>query len=85
MSIPNSAITPLYLVSFVLFGFQYYRLNYDRRLMNLPFGMMLGAIVLMFTTVFVATRSFSWVFLLLGLLWLGVAIYLLRKLPPART
>jgi hypothetical protein len=85
MSIPNSAITPLYLVSFVLFGFQYFRLNHDRRLMNLQFGMMLGAIALMFTTVFVAARSFSWIFLLLGLLWLGVAIYLFRKMPSART
>jgi hypothetical protein len=85
MNIPNSAITPLYLVSFVLFGVQYFRLSYDRRLMNLQFGMMLGAIVLMFSTVLVAARSFSWVFLLLGLLWLGVAIYLFRKLPSART
>src|SRR5690242_12541771 len=34
MSIPNNAITPLYLVSFVLFAFQYFRINYERRLMN---------------------------------------------------
>ena len=85
MSIPNSAITPLYLVSFVLFGLQYYRSNYDRRLMNLQFGMMAAAILLMFTMVFVPARSFSWLFLLLGLLWLGVAIYFMRKLPPPRT
>ena len=85
MSIPNSAITPLYLVSFVLFAIQYFRLNYDRRLMNLHFGMMLGAIVLMFLTAFVVARWFSWAFLLGGLLWLGVAIYLLRKMSRART
>ena len=85
MSIPNSAITPLYLVSFFLFAIQYYRSNYDRRLMNLQFGMMAAAILLMFTMVFVPARSFSWLFLLLGLLWLGVAIYFMRKLPPPRT
>jgi hypothetical protein len=85
MSIPNSAITPLYLVSFVLFAFQYFRINYERRLMNLQFGMMLGAIVLMFTTIFITAQSLSWVFFLLGMLWLGVAIFLFRKLLRART
>jgi glucose uptake protein GlcU len=85
MSIPNNAITPLYLVSFVLFAFQYFRINYERRLMNLQFGMMLGAIVLMFTTIFITAQSLSWVFFLLGMLWLGVAIFLFRKLLRART
>ncbi len=84
MSIPSGAIVPLFLVSFVLFGFRYYRLNHDRRLINLEFGMMLGAIVLMLAAVLITTRLFSWMFLLLGLSWLGLSIYLLRKLPRAR-
>jgi predicted ferric reductase len=83
MTIPSGAIIPLFLVSFLLFAIQYFRLNYDRRLMNLQFGMMLGAIVLMLVVVFFRGILFSWVFFLLGLLWLGLAIYLLRKLPPA--
>ncbi len=85
MSIPNSAIVPLFLASFVLLGVQYYRANYDRRLLNLQFGMMLGAIVLMLSVVFVTARLFSWVFFLLGLLWLGMSLYLFRTLPPPRT
>jgi hypothetical protein len=85
MTIPNSAIIPLFLVSFVMLCSQYYRLNYDRRLMNLQFGMMLGAVVLMFAVIFVTNRPFSWVFFLLGLLWLGASIYLLRTVPPPRT
>ncbi len=85
MSIPSGAVVPLFLVSFILFGVQYFRLNYDKRLMNLQFGMMLGAIVLMLTAVFLTGPLLSWVFFLLGLSWLGVSIYLLRKLPPAGT
>ena len=84
MSIPSGAIVPLFLVSFVLFGVQYYRLGHDRRLMNPQFGMMLGAILLMLAVVFLTGPLFSWVFFLLGLFWLGLSIYLLRKLPPAR-
>lgn len=85
MTIPNSAIVPLFLVSFVVLCFQYYRFNHDRRLMNLQFGMMLGAVVLMFSVIFVTARPLSWVFFLLGLLWLGASIYLLRTVPPPRT
>ena len=85
MIIPNGVIVPLFLASFVLLGFQYFRLNYDRRLMNLEFGMMFVAIVLMFTVIFSASGLFSWVFFLLGLLWLGVSIYLLCTVQPPRT
>jgi hypothetical protein len=85
MIIPNGVNVPLFLVSFVLLGFQYFHLNHDRRVMNLQFGMMLGAIVLMFAVIFSAVGIISWVFFLLGLLWLGVSIYLLRTVPPFRT
>jgi len=84
MRIPSSAIVPLFLASFVLFGVQYYRLNHNRRLMNLQFGMMLGAIALMLAVVF-SRGTLSWVFFPLGLLWLGLSVHLLRKLPPTRT
>ena len=84
MSIPSGVIVPLFLVSFLLCGFQYFRLNYDRRLMNPQFGMMLGAIVLILAVVFFRGALFSWVFFLLGLLWLGLSVYLLRKLPAAK-
>jgi hypothetical protein len=85
MAIPSSAVLSLFLASFLVLCFQYYRLNYDRRVMNLQFGMMLGAVVLMFSVVFVTAQPILWVFLALGLLWLGVSIYLLRTVPPPRT
>ncbi len=85
ISIPSGVIVPLFLGSFFLLGFQYFRLNYDRRLMNLQFGMMLGAIMLMLAAVFFRGALLSWTLFLLGLLWLGLSIYLLRKLPRAGT
>ena len=85
MKNPGGVIVPLYIVSFILCGFQYYRINYDRRLLNLQFGMMLGAIVLMLAVVFFTGPLFSWVFFLLGLSGLGLSIYLLRRMPPSRT
>jgi hypothetical protein len=85
MNIPSGAIVPLFLVSFLLFAVQYFRLNSDRRLMNLQFGMMLGSIVLMLIVVFFRGILVSWALFMLGLLWLGLAIYLLRKLTSART
>jgi hypothetical protein len=45
MNIPTAAIVPLFLISFVLLAFQYFRINPDRRLLNLHFGLMIGAIV----------------------------------------
>jgi uncharacterized membrane protein len=59
MSIPSGAIAPLYIASFILLGFQYYRLNYDRRVMNLQFGMMLGAIVLLLASVSITAQLLS--------------------------
>ena len=84
MNIPSGAIGTMF-VSFLLFAVQYFRLNSDRRLMNLQFGMMLGSIVLMLIVVFFRGILVSWALFMLGLLWLGLAIYLLRKLTSART
>jgi hypothetical protein len=84
MTIPTSAIVPLYIVSFVMLAFQYFRINPDRRLLNLRFGLMLGAIVLVFVQILLPGRSLSIVLFLLALLWLGLSLYLFRHLPPAR-
>jgi hypothetical protein len=83
--IPNFAIIPLFIVSFILLSFQYYRVSPERRVLNLRFLMMLGAMVLLFTTVSLKDRSLSLVFFLLALLWFGVSLFLLRFLPPPRT
>jgi hypothetical protein len=84
MIIPTAVIVPLFLVSFVLLAFQYFRINPDRRLLNLHFGLMMGAIVLALVQVGYPGRPMSMVLLLLGLCLLGFSLYLLRRLPPPR-
>jgi hypothetical protein len=84
MMIPTAAIVPLFLVSFVVLAFQYFRVNPDRRLLNLRFGLMIGAIALALVQVGFPGWPLSLVLLLLGLFWLAYSLYLLRGLPPAR-
>jgi len=84
MYIPNGAIVPLFIASFIVLAFQYYRINPDRRVLNLQFGLMAGAIVLMFMAITMADPFMSLVFFGLGLLWLGLTLYLLRNIPPPR-
>jgi hypothetical protein len=82
MDIPNAAIVPLYIASFILLYVQYFRLNPDRRLLNVRFGLMAGAVVLMFASVLLADWSLSLIFFILALVWVGMAIYLFRQMPP---
>jgi glucan phosphoethanolaminetransferase (alkaline phosphatase superfamily) len=82
MSIPNGVIVPLFLLSFVALYYQYFRINPDRRLLNMRFGLMAGAVVLTVASVFMTDWPLSPVFFVLGLLWLGLSLYLLRFLPP---
>ncbi len=85
MYIPNSVFIPLYIASFVMLAFQYYRINADRRVLNLRFGLMVGAIVLMILAVFMAEPFLSLIFFALALVWLGLTLYLFRFLPPPST
>jgi hypothetical protein len=82
MQIPMGAIIPLFLVSFIMLAFQYFRINPERRVMNLHFGLMVGAVALMFITVFLANMFLSLVFFLLALSWLGVTLFLFGHMPP---
>ena len=84
MRISNFAIIPLFIASFILFSFQYVRINPERRVLDLRFLMMMGAVVLLFTTVSLRNRSLSLVFFLLALFSLGLSLYLLRMMPPKR-
>jgi hypothetical protein len=83
MRIPNAAIVPLLLVSFVMLAFQYFRINPERRVLNLRFALMVGGIALMFATVCLA-RSLSPLFFAFALFWLGLTLYLFRLMPPPR-
>ena len=84
MHIPNGAIMPLYIVSFIMLAFQYFRVNPERRVLDLRFGLMVGAVVLMFATVFLGNLPLSLVFFLLALFWLGLTLVLFRHIPPPR-
>ena len=84
MYIPNGAIIPLFIISFIVLTVQYYRLNPDRRLFNLQFGMMFGAVVLVIANVMLTGGILSLIFFVLGLAWLGISLFLLRYMPPPR-
>jgi hypothetical protein len=84
MYIPNGAIVPPLIASFVILAFQYYRIDPDRRVFNLRFGLMVGAIVLMLAAVFMQDWDISLIFFVLALFWLGLSLYLLRYLPPPK-
>jgi hypothetical protein len=80
--ISNYAIAPFGLASFIILVFQYYRINPDRRVFNLHFLLMVTAIVLSLADVFFPGGSV--VYFVLALALLGLTLYLLRSLPPAR-
>ena len=82
--IPNGAIVPFYIASFLMLSFQYYRIDPDRRVFNLHFGLMAGAILLIFFTVSLIEPLLSMILFGLALLWVAVSIYLFRTMPPSR-
>jgi hypothetical protein len=84
LHIPNGAIIPLFIVSFVMLALQYFRLNPERRVINLHFGLMVGAVALMFVTVFLGNMHISLVFFLLALFWTALTLFLFRHMPPPR-
>lgn len=82
MHIPNGVIVPLFLISFVALYYQYFRINPDRRLLNMRFGLMLGAVALICASVFMTDWSLSPIFFILALVWVGLSLYLFRFMPP---
>ncbi len=84
MIIPTAVIVPLFLISFGLLAFQYFRISPDRRLLNMHFALMICAIILLLVQIMMPGRPLSLVLFLLGLFWLGFSLYLLRRLPPPR-
>jgi hypothetical protein len=84
MHIPSGVFMPLYIASFIMLAFQYFRINPERRVLNLHFGLMVAAVVLMFAAVFLGNLSLSPVFFLLALFSLGLTLVLFRHMPPPR-
>ena len=89
MIIPTAATVPFFIVSFILLVFQYWRIDPVWRLLNLHFGLMLSAIVLMLLRILLPgwlgdPSIASMVLFALALIWLGVTLLLFRFLPPPK-
>jgi len=80
--ISSFAIVPLFLASFGLALFQYWRINPVRRLLNLRFVLMFGAIAFSFATDLLPQWSYQ--LFVLALVWFGTTLGLLRTMPPPR-
>lgn len=86
MRIPTSLSIVCFLAAFVLMAFQYYRLNPERRVLNVRFLLMVGAVVLLFLDLFLgAWPEASMLFFVLAVVWLAAAVYYLRAMPPPKT
>lgn len=80
--ISSFAIAPLFIASFMLAGFQYFRINPARRLLNPQFGLMLGAMVLAVTAGTVP--QWSLVLFAVSVVWLATTLLMFRTMPPPR-
>jgi heme O synthase-like polyprenyltransferase len=85
--VPMPIIILLFLVSFFLATWQYVQIDPRRRVLNVRFGLMVGAIAAaigypLFVFQHPDDRLASWLFLGLGLFWICSGYYLLRRMPP---
>jgi len=91
MVIPTAIIMPLFLVAFVLTGYQYYHVDPKRRVLNLRFAIMsvtiIGAVTYPLVSYLYGTETrlptLSQGYATTALLCLAVACVLLRRMPPA--
>jgi hypothetical protein len=84
---PKFVIILSFLVSFLLLVWQYFYIDPKRRVWNLRFALMVCAIAAaiaypIFDVTEPGRRQVSWLFLVVGVFWLGMAYYLLRRMPP---
>jgi len=80
-------IVVVFLAAFLLTFFQYLQTDPKRRVLNLRFAMMAGAIICaigypLYNFFSPGDRFASWVLLALGLFLLTVAYYMFRHMPP---
>jgi hypothetical protein len=85
--VPTAIIVLVFLAAFLLTLWQYFQTDPKRRVLNLRFAMMAGAIVAaigypLHNFFFPGDRFASWLSLALGLFWLIVTYYMLRHMPP---
>ncbi len=81
LAVPTLAIVPPLLVAFVILAFLHWRGRMGNQILDLRFLMMAGAIVIMFVQILTAGTYavVSLVCFPLALLWLAVALVLLRR------
>ena len=81
LAVPTLAIVPPLLVAFVILAFLHWRGRMGNQILDLRFLMMAGAIVIMFVQILTAGTyaAVSLVCFPLALLWLAVALVLLRR------
>ena len=81
MTIPYWINIVICIATFVVALFEYYRIDPEKRVLNLHFGLAAGAIVMAAVNVFMRDPSPSlWLFLLAAA-WCGFTLYQLRLLP----
>jgi hypothetical protein len=85
--VPTPVIILPCIAAFLLTIWQYVQIDPRRRVLNLRFALMVGAIASallypLFKYESPDNRQASWLFLVLALFWLAAAFYLLRRMPP---
>jgi hypothetical protein len=88
--VPMAIIILVFLTVFSLTFWQYFQIDPKRRILNLRFAMMVGAIAgsigyPIYNFFSPRDRPVSWLLLALGLFWLTMAYYMLRHMPPRDT
>ena len=85
--VPDFVIILSFLIAFFLLVWQYFVIDPKRRVWNLRFALMVCAIAAaiaypIYDFYEPGRRQISWLSLMVGLFWLGMAFYLLRRMPP---
>ena len=80
MVIPSSITFLIYVASFLVLYYQYYKRSFTRFDFGIHFWLMAGALALMFAAVFLTEGLFPLVLFGLALLWLVISFYLLYRM-----
>ncbi|HEY1930614.1 MAG TPA: hypothetical protein VGG99_01255 [Acetobacteraceae bacterium] len=87
---PKSIIILLFLATFILCAFQYYRIDPEWRLLNVRAGLMITSIMgasgyPIYDYLHPGDRWMSWLLFALAIVWIVTSYYLLRRIPPRET
>jgi hypothetical protein len=88
--VPAALIILPFLVAFMVATWQYTQIDPRRRVLNLRFLLMAGAVTASFGyPIFIYKNPdswrMSWIVFILAIFWLGWSFYLLRRMPPRQT